>query len=356
MMETSKLTRYNEEFIGILAELENYMSKKGEFMRSRAYQKAQEAIMTYPENITDVDQISSLRGIGKTITAKLNEYIKTGKVEALEKEKRNPIHVFTSIYGVGPKKAQQLIKDGIDSIAELRKRQDSVLTETQRMGLKYYEDINKCIPRSEVKDYEKEFAKIFDKIKDPDANFQIVGSYRRGNANSGDIDIIITDKQNNPSILKKFVEELVKAKIIIYKLTDGKSKILVIAQLPGKPARRVDFLFSPPKEFAFAILYFTGSKIFNTMMRQRALDLGYSLNEHGFYNMLDGKKGAKIDMTFNTEKDIFDFLNMEFKEPTQRKDGRAVVIKKESPVEDVEPELEITIKPKKTSRYIRKPF
>lgn len=350
MMETSKPTRHNEEFIGILAELENYMSKKGEFMRSRAYQKAQEAIMTYPENITDVDQISGLRGIGKTITSKLNEYLKTGKVEALEKEKRNPIHVFTSIYGVGPKKAQQLIKDGIDSIAELRKRQDSVLTETQRMGLKYYEDINKRIPRSEVEDYEKEFAKIFDKIKDPDANFQIVGSYRRGNANSGDIDIIITDKQNNPSILKKFVEELVKAKIIIYKLTDGKSKILVIAQLPGKPARRVDFLFSPPKEFAFAILYFTGSKIFNTMMRQRALDLGYSLNEHGFYKMVNGKKGAKIDMTFNTEKDIFDFLNMEFKEPTQRKDGRAVVIKKDSPVEDVEPEPEITIKPKKTSR------
>ena len=131
----SKQIRYNEEFIGILAELENYMSKKGEFMRARAYQKAQEAIMTYPENITNVDQISSLRGIGKTITSKLNEYLKTGKVEALEKEKRNPIHVFTSIYGIGPKKAQQLIKDGIDSIAELRKDKTSSRNTTDALEI-----------------------------------------------------------------------------------------------------------------------------------------------------------------------------------------------------------------------------
>ena len=350
MSETTKATRHNEEFIGILAELENYMSKKGEVMRARAYQKAQEAIMTYPDNITSVEQVKGLRGIGKTIASKLNEYLSTGKVEALEKEKRNPIHIFTSIYGIGPKKAQQLIKDGIDSIAELRKQQDMVLTETQRMGLKYSDDINKRIPREEVEDYEKEFTKVFNKIKDPDTSFQVVGSYRRGNENSGDIDIIITDKQNKPEILKNFVEELVKAQIIVYKLTDGKSKILVIAQLPGKPARRVDFLFSPPQEFPFAILYFTGSKIFNTMMRQRALDLGYSLNEHGFYKMVDSKKGAKIDITFNSEKDIFDFLNMEYMKPTERKDGRAVVIKKDAPVEDVDPEPQITIKPKKTMR------
>lgn len=353
--DTSKSTRYNEEFIGVLAELENYMSKKGEFMRARAYQKAQEAIMTYPDNITSVDQVSGLRGIGKTITSKLKEYLSTGKIEALEKEKRNPIHEFTSIYGVGPKKAQQLIKDGISSIGELRKQQDKLLTETQRMGLKYYEDINKRIPREEVEDYEKEFTKVFNKIKEPDATFQIVGSYRRGNENSGDVDIIITDKQNNPLILKKFVEELVKEKIIVYKLTDGKSKILVIAQLPGKPARRVDFLFSPPQEFPFAILYFTGSKVFNTMMRQRALDLGYSLNEHGFYKMVDGKKGAKIDMTFNSEKNIFDFLNMEYKEPVERKDGRAVIIKKkDTPSEVVDPEPEIIIKPKKKNKTLKK--
>ena len=68
-----------------------------------------------------------------------------------------------------------------------------------------------------------------------------------------------------------------------------------------KPARRLDF-YSPPKEHAFAILYFTGSALFNTIMRQRALDMNYTLNEHGFHTMVKGKKGKAIDDEFKTEK------------------------------------------------------
>jgi DNA polymerase beta len=351
----SKMTpRYNEQFIAALGELEDYMQKKGEVMRARAYQKAQESIMTYQEDVTDVNQIKDLKGIGKTIISKLNELKDTGKIQALETEKKNPIHIFTSIYGIGPKKAQELIKQGITSIAKLEEKQLTVLTETQQMGLKYMEDINKRIPRKEIVEYNKEFTKMFDLIKDPDDTFEIVGSYRRGNTTSGDIDVIITDKQGKSTILKKFIDKLVEAKIIVYKLTDGKSKILVIAKLPGKPARRVDFLFSPPQEFPFAILYFTGSKIFNTVMRQHALSMGYSLNEHGLYKMVDGKKGSKLDMTFKTENDIFDFLNMEYKEPNERKDGRSVIIKKDNFIEDIPEEEVFTIKTKKKGKSLKK--
>ena len=52
----------------------------------------------------------------------------------------------------------------------------------------------------------------------------------------------------------------------------------------------------------FAILYFTGSKEFNTVMRQRALTLGYSLNEHGLSEMKDGVKGKLVDKYFPDEK------------------------------------------------------
>ena len=45
-----------------------------------------------------------------------------------------------------------------------------------------------------------------------------------------------------------------------------------------------------PEEFPFAILYFTGSKTFNTIMRARALELGYSMNEHGFTIMKKTRK------------------------------------------------------------------
>ena len=63
--------------------------------------------------------------------------------------------VFTNIYGVGPKKADELVKKhNITSIEELRKKQDEVLNNIQRIGLKYYEDILERIPRNEIEKYD----------------------------------------------------------------------------------------------------------------------------------------------------------------------------------------------------------
>ena len=70
--------------------------------------------------------------------------------------------------------------------------------------------------------------------------------------------------------------------------------------------------------YPFALLYFTGSKEFNTGMRERALKMGYTLNEHGFSKMEGRKKGAKVDKAFPNERAIFDFLQMKFKEPHER--------------------------------------
>ena len=82
-----------------------------------------------------------------------------------------------------------------------------------------------------------------------------------------------------------FIDELIRKKIMIEVLSRGSVKCLGISKLKNKSARRIDFMFTPKDQFAFAILYFTGSKEFNTVMRQRALDLGYSMNEHGFTKM-----------------------------------------------------------------------
>ena len=105
---------------------------------------------------------------------------------------------------------------------------------------------------------------------------------------------------------------LVSAGIILHKLTDGKTKVLAIAVAWKGNARRVDFLYTPPNEYAFAVLYFAGSKVFNTVMRQRALNMGYTLNEHGIYKLVGGK-GARVDDEFPNEKSIFDFLKMKYK-------------------------------------------
>ena len=319
--------RLNEEFIDILGEFNQLLISRGEFMRGRAYQKAQESIMNYPDNITEVSQISGFKGIGATITSKLGEYVTTGKIAALEKERNNPLHIFTQIYGVGPKKAKDLIEKGVRTLEDLKEKKDELLNETQLIGLQYYEDILKRIPRDEIELYEKTFMKAFDSIKNNGSSFDIVGSYRRGAKTSGDIDVIITDKSNDKSVFEKFIKRMVDDNTIVHKLTDGKTKTLVIAKLDDKHlARRVDFLYSPPNEYAFATLYFTGSKVFNTVMRQRALNMGYSLNEHGFYIMDGKKKGAKLEQEFASEKEIFDFLHMDYKEPEKRINGQSVVV------------------------------
>ena len=208
------------------------------------------------------------------------------------------------------------------TIEQLREKQDELLNPTQKIGLKHYEDILKRIPRSEIDEYQQIFETSFNKIKSDDSTFEIVGSYRRGAKTSGDIDVIITGNKDN---FKQFIDKLLEEKIIVELLTRGTTKSLVIAKLPNSnTVRRVDFLYASKEEYPFAILYFTGSKIFNTVMRGRALTLGYSLNEHGLYKMDGKKKGDKLEQTFADEQSIFEFLKMKYKEPNQRINGRSV--------------------------------
>ena len=363
-----KVKTYNEVFIDLLGELADLMQAQGEVFRAKAYQKAQEAIMTYEGDITNIDQLKKLRGIGETILSKLNEYIETGMISALEKQRKNPINILTKVYGIGPKKANELIEKKITTIEALRQHEDNekekLLNDIQTVGLKYHEDINEKIPREEVDEYKQRFNKSFNEIAFEGSRFEIVGSYRREKQMSGDIDVIITNDKNNKndtSLFKKFVDELLKKEIIIEILSRGMSKCLVIAKLPGKRARRVDFLYTSCEEYPFAILYFTGSKAFNTVMRQRALNQGYTLNEHGFCEMIKdaknskGVKGEKVKQEFYIEKDIFTFLGMEYKEPKDRIDGRAVQDKpiQDKTIQDKTIELvEETLDVKKTKKNI----
>jgi NAD-dependent DNA ligase/DNA polymerase/3'-5' exonuclease PolX len=323
------LIRYNEQFIDLMEKLSGIMLKKGEPFRARAYQKAQETLMSFPDDIISVEQLKGKPGIGSTILEKLNEFVNTGTLKILEREKNNPINILGEIYGVGPKKAKELVEKGVTTIDQLRERSDEVLNDVQKVGLKFYEDILKRIPRSEIVEYEKIFDKDFKKVvgeigKSGDSRMEIVGSYRRGAESSGDIDVIITSE--TPTVFVKFIDELIKEKIILEVLSRGPTKCLVIAKIPSSDAaRRVDFLYTSPEEYPFSVLYFTGSKIFNTVMRHEALQLGLTMNEHGLYKMEGKKKGPKVDAVFKDEKDIFDYLNLVYKSPIERTDGRAVI-------------------------------
>lgn len=319
--------RLNEKFIELMEKLAEIMLKQGEPFRARAYQKAQETIMAYPDDILSPNDLKGKPGIGETIIEKLNEFVQTGTLKILEREKNNPMNILADVYGIGPKKAKELVDNGITTIEQLRENQQ-MLNDVQKVGLKYYEDILKRIPRSEIQEYEQIFDRDFKKVATAHSHFEIVGSYRRGAQSSGDIDIIITS--DIPSVFTNFIDLLIKQKIIIEVLSRGPTKCLVIAKISSSDSvRRVDFLYTSHEEFPFAVLYFTGSKIFNTVMRHQAQTMGLTMNEHGLYTIQeDGKKkGKKVDFQFHNEKDIFDYLNMEYKKPDERADGRAVIIK-----------------------------
>ena len=313
--------RYNEKFIQVLEALSSIMLKQGETFRARAYQKAQEFIMSYPTNIKSLNELKGKPNIGPAILEKLEEFISTGTLKIIEREKNNPINILSDVYGIGPKKAQELVEQGITTIDQLRANQTILLNDTQIVGLKYYEDILKRIPRSEIECYNTLFKNIFkEQIKN--ASYEIVGSYRRRAADSGDIDVIITSESSQSFIT--FINVLISQKIIIEVLSRGPSKCLVIARItPSSTARRVDFLYTTKEEYPFSILYFTGSKIFNTVMRAHALTMGLTMNEHGLYKMENKKKSEKVEHIFETERDIFKYLSMEYKEPWERVDGRA---------------------------------
>jgi NAD-dependent DNA ligase/DNA polymerase/3'-5' exonuclease PolX len=356
------MDRFNEKFIDLLEQLSTIMLKQGEPFRSRAYLKAQETVMNFKGDITSVNQLKGLPNIGPAVMEKLTEFVETGTLRVLEKEKNNPVTILSEIYGIGPKNAEKLVEAGITSIADLESSQ-GLLNDIQKVGLKYHSDIIKRIPRAEIEEYNAIFASVFPDVAG--AKYEIVGSYRRGAQTSGDIDVIITAFQ--PVVFKTFVAKLLHDKIIVEVLASGPSKCLVIAKIPSSDTyRRVDFLYAPPDEFAFAILYFTGSKIFNTVMRQHALNKCYTFNEHGIYHMVNKKKGKLVDRTFPTEKSIFDFLGLQYIEPTMRRDARDVIpltekaaptILLEEESDQEEEEIIVPVKKEKSSKLdIAKPM
>ena len=98
------LSDRRHDMITILGEFSSLMKQKGDMIRSRSYQKAQESLMKHNEPITKVDQLKKVSNIGEAIYKKMDEYLKTGKIDSLERLRNDPRLVFTNIYGVGARR------------------------------------------------------------------------------------------------------------------------------------------------------------------------------------------------------------------------------------------------------------
>ena len=235
---------------------------------------------------------------------------------------------LTKIFGIGPVRAQELYeKNGIESIDDL-KRQPELLNEKQKIGLVYYADFERRIPRVEMEKHETYIKNIVNKIH-PNLLVQVMGSFRRGAKDSGDIDILIThkaDPEHYASYFDELINTLKTEKYVVDVFAKGNKKFNGVCKLKRhKFNRRIDIMYTRRKEWAFALLYFTGDQAFNISMRKLALDNGMSLNEYGLKYTDDEHKGEHVDANFLSEEDVFAYLGVKYVSPQDR-NGRLAFV------------------------------
>jgi DNA polymerase beta len=335
----------NHHIIETLTHIADSYRSQGVPYKYKAYRTAIDTIRSVGAPITDVSQISSLPGIGKAMVEKIREMLATG---ALQQEKdvlsdpiTQAIQTFTSIHGIGPVLAKKLVHENALRTLDDLEASSHLLPPQARLGLKHAKDTALRVPYDEIEDHLTYLKKAIGKLVDPKLQVCVCGSHRRGGASSGDIDVLIThpssssDSTSEYVYLNCIVSVLRDAGYIVDVLAEGTSKFMGYSRLhPTLPVRRLDMRWMPYDVFFPALLYFTGSDMFNITMRVEALRRGYSLNEYGVYevpgyehlhhNPAKGSEGppagvAKGRKVFvDSEKAIFDLLGMMYLEPPQR--------------------------------------
>lgn len=295
--------------------------------KARSYAAAIKAIEALPalETVADLPAPKKGDGLGAEIRKKIAHILEHGSLDipAAIRASATALEAFQNIYGVGPKKAQDLIAAGYTTVAQLRvaaAANPKLLNKNQQVGLRYYDDLLTRIPRAEMDQH----AATLMAAKPAALEGVIVGSYRRGAANSGDIDMLIRTADatvDAGAALATFVATLKASGYIREVLAQGPHKCLAISQLPGLAARRLDLLVTPPEEFPFAVFYFTGCDTFNVAVRSHALERGFTLNEHALTQVSTGKPVGGI----RSERDIFAVLKLQWREPHERTGPDAVV-------------------------------
>ncbi|KAK6627172.1 hypothetical protein RUM44_009649 [Polyplax serrata] len=322
----------NKEISDMLYELAEYEKNvTGNVHKYNAYRQAGKSLANYPKKISSGKEAKKLPGVGQKIADKIDEYLQTGKLKKLEEirknEKYQAILLLTRVSGIGPAKAKELVDLGIRSLEDLEKHKDK-LTHHQKIGLKYFHDFELRIPRKEISEIEKV---IRDEITGIDGEYivTICGSYRRGKQSSGDIDCLVShpnytsnkpkkNKVKHESMLKKLVKRLEEIDLLIDTIALGSTKYMGVCKMKNKKtARRLDMRLTPHDQYFCSILYFTGSDLFNKNMRTHALQQGYTLNEYSLRPIGEtGVPGNPVPLT--SERDIFEYINYEYREPHER--------------------------------------
>jgi DNA polymerase/3'-5' exonuclease PolX len=333
---TQCLDRLVDQIDQFIVTIDDPKKKQQQQFRARQINNASKVLKNLDRPVLNGTDAQKIKGIGKGIGNRIDEILKTGKLSEMadyQSSETAKIAELITVTGIGDVTARKLIEkfdvQGIDDLIEKWKngtirQAKNQLTHHMVLGLKYYEDLKHRIPREEIVKTEKKIKKICKKI-DSGLLIEICGSYRRNLPTSGDIDILITHPDMTPEegnkVLISLVNKLNEKKFLIDSLTDkGKTKYMGFCRI-NTLARRIDIRFIDFDSYAPAVLYFTGSKIFNTFFRARAIELGYTLNEYGLYHIASGSKSKKEkgeQIECYSEQDLFKVLRVKYLSPEER--------------------------------------
>jgi DNA polymerase (family X) len=329
---------------------------KKNMFRILAYKKAAETIKEYNQEFYDLwkeEKLVGIPGIGKGITALLDELFKTGHAKDLEEQiAKHPesVYFLQNIRGIGPKTALAIAKiltntnnqnsrsqDPInekiliDKIIQLCKEHkiaalpgfgEKSETDILNAVLKYQKGAkkDKRINLVEALPIAEKFIEYMKTCKDVET-IEVLGSLRRKMETVGDIDLAATSK-NPESVIKHFT----KHKYAKGKVQEGENK----ASFEMPSGLHVDLRVIAPEQWGSMLAHFTGSKEHNVALREYAIKKGMSISEWGIKTISNSKFQISTIRknlpeirsnhltTFKTEEEFYEFLGLQYVPPEIR--------------------------------------
>jgi DNA polymerase (family 10) len=330
-----------DQVAGILADIAVLLELKGENpFKSRAYVNAARTLENLSEPLDKIileNRLGNIKGIGEALQKKITELVTTGKLAYFDELKASTppgLVAMLDIPGLGPKKVK-IVHDelGIETVEQLEKAsQDGRVAKLKGFGEKTAMNICEGIARRRTyasKHLLSDGLPLAESLLEtlrghPDViRCSAAGSVRRHREIIGDLDLLASSKR--PAAV---IDYFASQPGVLNVIAKGETKASVL--LSG--GIQSDLRVVSDAEFPFALLYFTGSKEHNIVMRQRAIERGLRLNEYGLFRSKTETRDPNLLVACQTEHDIFEKLGLHFIPPEMREDIGEVALAEKAPI------------------------
>ncbi len=312
----------NEQLAGVFREIAELLELNGDqSFRVRAYDRAARALSGYGADLAGLSdrELAAISGVGKSMAAKVREYLETGHVHALEKlraEVPEGLRVLVRVPGIGPRKARLIHERlGVSTVDDLAAAlRDGRLAGLPGMGERTEANLRRALERMAAGTAGIPLAAALpaaESLRDQLARVAgvrrvgVAGSLRRMKPMVHDMDLLAAGEEPG-EVTRAFVELAGVAEVAAV----GDTK----ASVRTREGYQVDLRVVRPEVWGAALQYFTGSKAHNVKVRELAVKQGLKLSEYG----LRTRAGELV--VAEEEEVVYQRLGLEWVPPVLRED------------------------------------